>query len=152
MAKIIHRIVTTCGFLVICSLAYLNLGITVPNFINHLISAKIISEKDLDAVVKLEKKRLGITMPVRATVVENLFKEKHVQCRISRSDESKTNKAYEMEVAKNYLDVGCVRHELYHIYGGHFRYIDADPVLKSILYWFYFEPACNLYALLGLRV
>ncbi|MBI2574406.1 hypothetical protein HYV82_00810 [Candidatus Woesearchaeota archaeon] len=112
------------------------------------LSKKIESQSDLESIAHSEALRLGLEEPVRA-VLDSVAPNSYAD--IAEGG------AAEIHIRPDVATHAIVRHELYHLYGGHItllRELGArwGGLLAGPYYWIISEPSASIYAVLGIRL
>lgn len=133
-------------FWVICDTAPA-IFFTIVNSAIHAQHKNFKSVAELEGAFKKEKEKLGIIADTVVVLVDDL---PDAACQTEKVRVG-LETIYKISVKKEYADLACVKHELYHIYGGHFKK-KRNPVLDKLFYAYYYEPAAILYVVFGWKL
>ena len=128
-----------------CVLYYvLTLIISLLSCIRVYFSQKITSQEELEQIVKEEAARLGITIPITATLLSEF----------NNGGVRKAGDGYEILVGGFAAKRSVIKHEMYHI---HKKDMENNPNLDG--HWlselrevFIEQPRANLYDVFGIKL
>lgn len=121
---------------------------TIVNSAIHVQHENFKSTAELEEAFKKEKEKLGITADTDVVVVDDLPDAACQTEKVRVGFET----IYKISVKKDYADLACVKHELYHIYGGHFSEKYRLRILNQLIYAYYYEPTAIVYVIFGWKL
>jgi hypothetical protein len=121
-------------------------AMAIASYSSEFNSPPIISQLQLDQLIRAEAMRAGIADP---SIVSGKFSEESGQSYAKKLAENK----YELVLsAPDGHNLTTLKHELYHIADGHLDQtgiIGDSDILSGLAYMFWYEPQANIYELTG---
>ncbi|MGV8086564.1 MAG: hypothetical protein ACP5N1_02950 [Candidatus Woesearchaeota archaeon] len=117
------------------------IGAMSSSYISGHFSKKIKSQAELDSIVEIESKKLGLTD------VKGILHNIDECCAYYDSKDIPT-----IEIGGAFTTQSDIRHELYHIYRGDCIITQTSDFIEELKYWIIQEPRACLYQSTGIKL